>query len=380
MPVTLRRTGAIAVKELRQMSRDRLTLAMVIGIPLLQMLIFGYGINNDVRHVRAGVVDLANTQGSRALIADIGASQVIDFVARPQGVEALRRAIVRGEIQAGLYIPPDFERRRIEAGQAAGLSGGAGASAVRPVAQVIVDGTRPGVDTAVRAVADAPLPRRDGLTLRTTPLIEVLVEFNPERRTAVQVVPGLIGVILSMTMVVFTAIALVRERERGNLELLIMTPVRSGELMVGKLLPYVAVGLIQTTIVLLTAVLLFDVPVNGSVAELYLGAGLFIAATLSLGLVISTLAATQFQAMQLGFFTLLPSILLSGFAFPFEGMPHLVQYLAQALPLTHFIEILRGVILRGATLGDLWRPLAKLTLFVLLAIGVAASRFRKRLD
>jgi len=183
-----------------------------------------------------------------------------------------------------------------------------------------------------------------------------------------------------MTMVVFTAIALVRERERGNLELLIMTPVRSGELMVGKLLPYVAVGLIQTTIVLLTAVLLFDVPVNGSVAELYLGAGLFIAATLSLGLVISTLAATQFQAMQLGFFTLLPSILLSGFAFPFEGMPHLVQYLAQALPLTHFIEILRGVILRGATLGDLWRPLAKLTLFVLLAIGVAASRFRKRLD
>ena len=348
------------------MSRDRLTLAMVVGIPLMQMIIFGYGINNDVRHVHAGVVDQAGTQASRALIADVGASQVIDFVARPAGVEAMRQMIVSGEIQAGLYIPPDFERRRLDGSRA--------------VAQVIVDGTHPGVDTAVRAIASSPLPARSGQLQRRQQAFEVLTEFNPERRTAVQVVPGLIGVILNMTMVIFTAIALVRERERGNLELLIMTPVRSAELMVGKLLPYVAVGLIQTTIVLLTAILVFDVPVNGNVAELYLGSGLFIAATLALGLVISTLAATQFQAMQLGFFTMLPSILLSGFAFPFEGMPRPVQYLAQVLPLTHFVEILRGVILRGASLGSLWLPVTKLSVFLLLAVALAAARFRKRLD
>ncbi len=348
------------------MARDRLTLAMVIGIPLLQMMIFGYGINYDVRHIRTGVADMANTAGSRALIADIASSQVVDFVARAPGAEQLRGLIVSGAIHAGLYIPPDFERRRIDG--------------TRPVAQVIVDGTRPGVDTAVRAISDTPLPPREGTGRRAVPKIEVLTEFNPEKRTAVQVVPGLIGVILSMTMVIFTAIALVRERERGNLELLITTPVRSVELMVGKLLPYVMVGLVQTTLVLLASILLFNVPVNGSLLDLYLGAGLFIAATLGLGLVISTVAATQFQAMQLGFFTLLPSILLSGFAFPFEGSPRSVQIIAQVLPLTHFVEILRGVILRGATLGALWLPVVKLSVFLVLAVGLAAARFHKRLD
>ena len=366
IPAPLRRIRAVAVKELRQMSRDRLTLGMVVGIPLAQMMIFGYGINFDVRHIRAAVVDLAHTQGSRALISDIASSQVVDFVAHPPGPAELRRLIVAGEVRAGLYIPPDFERRRLDG--------------TRPVAQVIVDGTRPGVDVAVNAIQGTPLPGREGTAQRAVPRIEVLTEFNPEHRTAVQVVPALIGVILSMTMVIFTALALVRERERGNLELLITTPLRPVELMVGKLLPYVAVGLIQTTIVLLTGVLLFDVPVNGSLVNLYAGAALFIAATLGLGLVVSTLAATQFQAMQLGFFTLLPSILLSGFAFPFEGSPVPVQYFAQLLPLTHFVEILRGVILRGASLPDLWLPMLKLALFMVAAVLLAAARFRKSLD
>jgi len=332
----------------------------------VQMMIFGYGINYDVRHVRGAVVDLANTQASRSLIADIASSQVVDFVARPAGAEELRGLIVSGAAHVGLYIPPDFERRRLDG--------------TRPVAQVMVDGTRPGVDTAVRALSGTPLLQRAGMPTRAVPPLEVLTEFNPEKRTAVQVVPALIGVILSMTMVIFTAVALVRERERGNLELLITTPVSSVELMVGKLLPYVVVGLVQTTLVLLIGVLLFDVPVNGSLGDLYLGAGVFIAATLGLGLVISTLAATQFQAMQLGFFTLLPSILLSGFAFPFEGMPRSVQHLAQVLPLTHFVEILRGVILRGAPLTELWQPVAKLAVFLVLAVALAATRFHKRLD
>jgi ABC-2 type transport system permease protein len=362
----LLRTLAIAAKELRQMSRDRLTLGMIVGLPMLQMVMFGYAINYDVRHVAAGIVDLAHTSASRALAADLAASQVLDFTSQPRDVEAMRAEIISGKIHAGLYIPPDFERRRIDA--------------TRPVAQLILDATRPGVDTAVRALSAAPLPVRNGLAQRPGFAIEVLSEFNPERRTAVQVVPTLIGVILTMTMVIFTAIALVRERERGNLELLIMTPVRSRELMVGKLLPYVGVGLIQTTIVLLVAVLLFDVPINGSLLSLYLGAGLFIAATLSLGLVVSTIASTQFQAMQLGLFTMLPSILLSGFAFPFEGMPVLVQYIAQALPLTHFVEILRGVVLRGAGLRALWWPCTKLGIFLAIALVLAAVRFRKRLD
>lgn len=360
------RTMAVAGKEFRQLARDRLTLGMVVGIPLVQMMIFGYGINYDVRHVRTGVVDLAATQGSRTLIADLVATQVVDIVAREGDPERLRALIASGVIDAGLYIPPDFERRRLDTD--------------RPIAQLLVDASKPGIESVLRALRDAPLALRAALQSLPVSRIEVQSEYNPERRTAVQVVPALIGVILNMTMVVFTAIALVRERERGNLELLIATPLRPIELMVGKLLPYVLVGLIQTSIVLATAVWLFAVPINGSVLDLYLGAAVFIAATLALGLVISTVARTQFQAMQMGFFTLLPSILLSGFAFPFDGMPKSVQWFAQVLPLTHFVEVLRGVILRGATLSDLWLPLVKLGIFMLLAVSLAAARFRKRLD
>jgi ABC-2 type transport system permease protein len=249
----------------------------------------------------------------------------------------------------------------------------------RPAAQLFVDGTEPGVEGVVRGLAEIPMRLRpaDASTPRRS--LETLIEYNPERRTAVQIVPALIGVILTMTMVIFTAIALVRERERGNLELLITTPVRSGELMIGKLTPYVLVGLIQTTIVLGTGVMLFDVPINGSLWQLYFGASLFIAATLAMGLVISTIARTQFQAMQLGFFTMLPSILLSGFLFPFDGMPAAARWLAQALPLTHFNQIVRGVVLRGADLVDLGVPVLKLLAFLLVAVAFAALRFRKRL-
>ncbi|MBX5460727.1 MAG: ABC transporter permease [Steroidobacteraceae bacterium] len=359
------RVGAIAAKEVRQLRRDRLTGAMVVGIPLIQILIFGYGINLDVRHIRAGVVDYADTSASRALVSQLEASQVVQFVHRAPDVRELRRALAAGDISAGLYIPPDFERRRLEAG--------------RPIAQVLIDGSEPGIEAALRALASMPLRLRAADYRAPERPLEVLTEYNPERRTAVQIVPALIGVILNMTMVIFTAIALVRERERGNLELLITTPVKPVELMIGKLAPYVVVGLIQTTIVLATGVLLFDVPINGPLWQLYAGASLFIAATLALGLVISTVAQTQFQAMQLGFFTMLPSILLSGFMFPLAGMPRAAQWLAQILPLTHFNSIVRGVILRGAALQDLTGPLLKLTAFLVVAVTIAALRFRKRL-
>lgn len=361
----LARVRAVAAKEILQLRRDRLTGGMIVGIPLIQILIFGYGINFDVRHIRAAVADDANTSVSRALVSQLQASQVVDFVERAPDVVALRRMLVAGDISAGLYIPKDFERRLI--------------ARDRPLAQLLIDGSEPGLEGALKALASMPVRVRAGDASQPPRPIEVLAEYNPERRTAVQIVPALIGVILSMTMVIFTAIALVRERERGNLELLITTPVKSVELMIGKLAPYVVVGLIQTTIIILTGVLLFDVPINGPVWQLYAGAGLFIAATLAMGLVISTVAQTQFQAMQLGFFTLLPSILLSGFMFPFEGMPRLCRWIAQVLPLTHFNSIVRGVVLRGADLTDLTPAVLKLTAFLVVAVTIAALRFHKRL-
>ena len=227
------------------------------------------------------------------------------------------------------------------------------------------------IDSVARGLAQAPLPGRAAEYRARVPVFEVLTEYNPERRTAVQIVPALIGVILNMTMVIFTAAAIVRERERGNLELLITTPIRSWELMAGKLFPYVLIGLVQTTLILTVGARVFDVPINGSLVDLYLAAALFIAATLTLGLVISTLVKTQMQAFQLSFMTLLPSILLSGFVFPFDGMPKLAQWIAQVLPLTHFVEMIRGILLRGAPLAAMQWPAAKL--------GVLLRRHARRL-
>jgi ABC-2 type transport system permease protein len=362
----LDRISAVMVKEVRQLARDRLTFGMIVGIPLMQMLLFGYAINFDVRSLRAAVVDDAGTSLSRRFVADLQASGVVEFAAPSAGIGELRRRMSAGEISVGVYLPPDLERRVIDGS--------------RPVAQLLVDGSEPMVDSVARGLASVPLPARDGVYGRPAPALEVLTEYNPERRTAVQIVPALIGLILNMTMVIFTAAAIVRERERGNLELLIATPIRSWELMTGKLLPYVAIGLVQTTLILTVGSLLFDVPVNGSLLDLYLAALLFIAATLTLGLVISTLARTQFQAFQLAFFTMLPSILLSGFMFPFDGMPKAAQWLAQLLPLTHFTDMVRGIVLRGAPITDLFRPAAKLLVFLAVMLVIATRRFHKSLD
>jgi ABC-2 type transport system permease protein len=210
--------------------------------------------------------------------------------------------------------------------------------------------------------------------------MEVRTYYNPERRSPVNTVPGLIGVILTMTMILFTAVAIVRERERGNLELLITTPMRSSELMFAKILPYVVIGLIQVTLVLVLGALLFDVPLRGTLIDVYRVCLLFIIANLALGLVISTIAQTQFQAMQMTFFILLPSILLSGFMFPFDGMPQAAQWIAEVLPMTHFMRLIRGVILRGASLPELANELAILGIFFVVAMTVAILRFNKRLD
>ncbi len=354
---------AIMVKELRQMARDRMTVAMMLGIPTLQLLLFGYAINLDVRNLPAAVADMADSGGSRALVQNLFATGVIQPVAGARTPQELQGLLRQGKIKIGIVIPPDFERRRIDG---------------REAVQVIVDGSDTSVQYAARQLAQMPLDERGFSAPQGQ--ISVLPLYNPERRSAVNVVPGLIGVILTMTLVMFTAMAIVRERERGNLELLITTPVSSGELMVGKVLPYIGVGLVQTTVVLLLGMLLFKVPINGSLWGVYAAAMLLIVANLTLGLLISTRAQTQFQSMQMAFFLFLPSILLSGFMFPFDGMPKAAQWIAEVLPLTHFMRLIRGVVLRGANLFELWPDVLALLFFTVVMMSLAILRFRKRLD
>jgi ABC-2 type transport system permease protein len=364
--VSLRRLGSIVVKELRQLRRDRLTFAMIIGIPTMQLILFGYAINLDVRNLETAVLDQANTARSRELVAGMAATGVIHIgrtVSSTQAIDALLRA---GEISAALVLPPDFETRMERRD--------------RPPVQIIVDGSEQVIQAAARQLAAYPVHRERGWTKSAGNAVEVVNFYNPERRAAVNTVPGLVGMILTMTMVLFTSIALVRERERGNLEMLIATPVSPWELTVGKILPFIGIGLVQTSVVLVLGDVLFNVPLRGSLVELYLAALVFITANLSLGIFISTLTRTQFQAMQMSFFTFLPQILLSGFMFPFAGMPVAAQYVAEVMPLTHFLRLVRGIMLRGADLTELWPSLAALGVFITVMLGIAVARVRKRLD
>ncbi|WP_439887899.1 ABC transporter permease [Pseudomonas sp. MBLB4123] len=359
--MNLRRLNAIVSKELRQLRRDRLTFAMIVGIPLLQLVLFGYAINMDVRGIDAAVLDQAGSARAREVVAEIGASQVLDLRYRlnsPQQLDALLR---QGRISAALVLPADFEARLQRQD--------------RPPLQLVVDGSDQSVQASARQLAMYAPPGWDN-----RPAVELVNLYNPERRAALNTVPGLIGVILTMTLVMFTAIALVRERERGNLEMLIATPLSPWELTLGKVLPFVGIGLIQVTVILLVGGLLFAVPVRGALLELYGAALLFIVASLALGVFLSTLARTQFQAMQMAFFTFLPQILLSGFMFPFAGMPRAAQWFAELLPLTHFLRLARGIMLRSAGLLELWTEMLALLLFTLLMLSVAVLRVNKRLD
>jgi ABC-2 type transport system permease protein len=364
MRLAIRRILAMAGKEVRQLRRDRLTIGMVVGVPLLQILLFGYAINLDVRNLRAGVADQAGTSLSRQLIMDMQASQVIDFRHTARTAGELESLLRDGSITVGVLVPADFERRL--------------ADPARPAAQLLVDGSDPTILGVARRLLEMPSPLADASDIGR--LFELRNYYNPERRSAVQIVPALIGVILTLTMVLFTSVAIVRERERGNLELLITTPVSTLELMVGKIMPYIAIGLVQVTIVLLVGDWLFRVPFRGQVVDLYLAALAFIAASLTLGLLISTVARSQFQAMQMTIFVFLPSILLSGFMFPFDGMPAIARGIAEVLPLTHFVRLVRGIILRGAGIGDLMPDVWALVAFFAVVMSLAVLRFTKRLD
>jgi ABC-2 type transport system permease protein len=360
------RLSAIMRKEILQLRRDKLTFGMIVGLPIMQILLFGYAINTDVRDLVTAVADQSDTHLSRQFISELAQTQVVDIqysVATAQELEELLR---NGKISIGVLIPDDFNRRVIDS--------------TRPAVHLLVDGSDPTILGVANQLRAMPIHFNSAQVSTPVSQMEVRTYYNPERRTPVNIVPGLIGIILMMTMMMFTAVAVVRERERGNLELLINTPVSSAELMIGKVVPYVGIGLIQLALILSIGRFLFAVPIVGRIFDLYLAALFYIAANLGLGLFVSTAVKTQFQAMQLTLFLLMPSILLSGFMFPFEGMPKFAQYIGEALPVTHFIRLTRGIMLRGASLADLYGELAFLAVFTLIAMTAAVLRFSKRLD
>lgn len=363
---------AIAWKELLQLRRDRLTLAMMVMLPIVQIVLFGWAIDTDVRHIPTTVLDQDRTAASRELAASLMATGSCDPVGEVRDPAELSAALRSGRAKVGLVIPARYAER---------LALG------RPAAvQLVVDGSDPqSVASATSAAGGLVAQRAMAMVLaragaREAPLsLESTTWYNPDLRTAVNVVPGLVGVILTMTMVMLTAMAVARERERGTLEQLVVSPIRKWELVVGKILPFVMIGYVQMTLVLIAGYVVFDVPVVGSLPLLYALAFGFIAANLALGLFFSTLARTQQQAMQMSFFFLLPNILLSGFMFPREGMPRPAQWLSEALPLTHFLKIIRGIALRGAGFDDLQGSLLRLAVILAVLVTLTSLRFRKNL-
>nr|WP_038180016.1 ABC transporter permease [Vibrio rhizosphaerae] len=364
----LYRMKAVMLKELRQLSRDRITFGMVVMIPLIQLILFGYAINTNVRHVPVAVVDLSGSTTGRIMTEAVRVTQVVDITKQYATAKEAEQAIHRGVIRAAMILPKDLDQRLAQG---------------RVLGQWIVDGSDTMISSAVMGLQHMSL---SGLGLQShraqapAQTFNVALYYNPSRRSAVNIVPGLLGVILTMTMILFTSAAIVRERERGNLELLITTPVHPMELMVAKIIPYIFIGLIQVCIILGLGHLIFDVPIHGALSQILWGTLLFISASLTLGLMISTIATTQLQAMQMTVFILLPSILLSGFMFPYEGMPVIAQWIAEVLPATHFMRMIRGIVLRGADLFDLWRDTLWMIGFTLLGLVIASMRFKKSLD
>jgi ABC-2 type transport system permease protein len=359
-------------KELVQLRRDRLTLGMMLGIPAIQLALFGYAIQTEVRHLPTVVFDESRTSESRRLVEVFQNSGNFDIIEWVPSRAALQDRIERGQANAALIIPPDYLRR---------LKRQRGA-----VAQVIVDAADPlASSAALSAAAQAGVARSQALARAAgspPPALEVQVRpwYNPGLRSAVYIVPGIIGVLLSLTLVLITSMAIVRERERGTLEQLIVTPIDKTSLMLGKILPFLLIGYIQISVILLLGWLLFRVPILGSLPLLYLLSFSFIVASLALGLLMSTLVRSQVQAMQLSFMFLLPNILLSGFMFPRQAMPPLAQWIGAALPLTYFLQILRGVLLKGVGIEQLWPQALVLVGFAVGLIVLSVMRFHKTIE
>jgi len=358
-------------KEFIQMRRDRGSLGMMIGIPAIQLVMFGYAIQTEVRHLPTVVLDQSQSPESRRFVQTMLNTGNFDLQGTVRDRDEMAARINRGDARAAIVIPPDFQRD-VKRGRTA-------------VAQIIVDAADPlSSAAAIGGASLAGAIRSQALAAQSgaTAAIQVRVRpwYNPTSRSAVYIVPGIIGVLLSITMIVIASIALVRERERGTLEQLVVTPIGKTSLMLGKILSFLLVGYVQITVIILLGRLLFDVPIQGSVATLYVIALPFVVASLGIGLFISTIVSTQAQAMQLGFLFLMPNILLSGFMFPREAMPEPAQWIGAALPLTYFLKVMRGILLKGVGWESLWREAAVLGTFAVGLIALSVARFRKSVE
>jgi ABC-2 type transport system permease protein len=375
--LSLSRIVAILSKEFTQLVRDRLTYAMIIGIPVIQLLLFGYAINSDPRHLPTAVLVQDNGQFSRSVIGALQRSDYFDIRYAARSPAEMDELIGRGAVQFAVTIPGDFTRRVVrrdspqilveaDASDPAATGGAVAALLQLPSHALIHDLKGPVAGAASGGVSP----------------FEVVVQrrYNPESITSYNIVPGLVATILTMTLVMITSLAMTRETERGTMEMLLSTPVRPLEVMIGKLTPYVLVGILQAAIIMVLARLLFGVPVEGGWAALATGMFLFIIGSLSLGFLISTVARNQLQAMQMSFFYFLPSILLSGFLFPFRGMPVWAQWLGTTLPVTHMLRVVRGSMLKGVGLIEALPSLSALTLFALIVAALAMKQYRTTLD
>ena len=358
-------------KEFIQMRRDPLTLAMMLGVPMLDLMLFGYAIRTEVRHLPTVVLDESQTAESRALVSTLEQTQNFTIVARVADRTEMKDSIDAGRIKAAIVIPPEYQRD-VKLGRTAS-------------AQVIVDAADPlGSGAAISGASLAALVRGTEIASRRgfRPALDVRVRpwYNPALRDAVYIVPGIIGILLSLTMLVITSMSIVRERERGTFERLIVTPISKTSMMLGKILPFVIVGYVQMTLVLILGKFLFDVPMLGSLPLLYFTTLGFILSNLAAGILVSTVARSQVQAMQLSFFLMLPTILLSGFMFPREAMPQAAQWLGAILPLTYYLQILRGILLRGIGMAHLWQQTTTLFCFAFALLVVSVLRFSKTVD
>jgi ABC-2 type transport system permease protein len=375
-PGVFRRMWAMIVKEFVQMRRDRMTFATMLFVPVLQLTLFGYAINTDPKHLPTAMLVRDEGPLTRAVLQAMKNTDYFDFREQVRSAGELDRLVRSGTVQFAIEIPASFDRD-VRRGD-------------RPSILVIADATDPvATGTAISAVqglVDTALRRElrgpDASITKATPPFQLVLQrrYNPEGITQYNIVPGLLGVILTMTMTMFTALAVTREIERGTMESLLSMPIKPVEIMIGKIAPFVLVGFVQMTIILLAAYYLFDVPILGSVPLLVTLSTLYAASNLAVGYTFSTIAHNQLQAVQMTFFFFLPNFLLSGFAFPFRGMPQWAQVIGETLPLTHFIRIVRGITLKGTGFADMQIDVAALAIFMLAAMGLALFRFRRTLD
>lgn len=369
---------AILKKELIQMRRDRLTLLIMLLMPCVQLLIYGYAINQDVKHLSAVVFDQSLSQESREFLDSLTATEYYNINYIANSYQEVNDLIQKGKAKVGVIIPPDYSKR-IKHQQTAQIqvivdaTDSTSASSAISTAQLV--GQKKSQEILIKKINSLGVSNTDsGIDVRIRPW------YNPDFITAFFMVPGTTGIILTTTMTITTALAIVRERERGTLEQLIVTPLKSIELMIGKILPYVSLGYVQMTFLIVSGVLIFDVPVRGSLVLLYLLTGLFITASLGLGLMISNIATNQMQGMLMSVFILLPSMMLSGFVFPRESMPDFFFYLGYTVPVTFYLQIIRAILLKGAGISDLWPQVGALILYTVVVLSFSVKKFKKRLE